>query len=174
MNCEAARAAIEAHFALDEAPVDEAAVQAHLATCAACRELWERLARVEAVLSHGGLGPAREDALEAKLLARLGAAAPAASAPTPSRRAWVLVAAAAAVLVVALAVPRLVDDDGYQPRGGADEAPGARVFCVTPGGAVTAEARAGGALACGAGQVLQVTYTSPRPLRLTVALEGGG
>lgn len=170
MNCQETQRAIEGHFALTEEPFDEAAVQAHLATCATCRALWERLARVDAALSAGGLGPAREDAVEAKLLARLGVA-PAPVTPAPRRR-WAGVGALAAVIVAVLVTPRLFEGDGFAPRGGADEAFGVRAFCVAAQRGVIAEARAGQTLRCAEGNVIQFTYTAPRAATLVIELEG--
>lgn len=172
MNCEAARGAMEEQFAGELAPEAAAELRAHLATCAGCREAFQRLARVDAALERGGLSEQRLDALQARVLGRV-AAAPAAHLP-PSRRALAAVFAAAAVLVVAVPAWRAAQDDGYAPRGGPGATWGVRAFCVAPGARVTAEALPGGTLPCAPGASVQFTYTAPQAAQLAIVLESTG
>lgn len=174
MNCEAARAAMDELFAGEAAPDVDAALQAHLPGCATCRERYERLARVDAVLAQGELSAPRLDQLEARLFARLPVEAP---PPQPTSwvrsRGWAVALAAAVVaLVVAVPVWRLTREDPFSPRGTGGDAWGVRAFCVGADGKVTSEARAGGTLRCGAGSSVQFTYTAPRGAALDLSLDG--
>lgn len=174
MSCEWARRAMEQQFA-GELPAQEAArLDGHLAGCAPCREAYQRLARVDAALERGGLSEPRLDALQARILARVGAAAPSEAEPAlpPSRRLLGALFAAAAVLVVAVPAWRAGRDDGWAPRGQPGATWGVRAFCVVPGAGVTAEARPDGVLRCAPGATVQFTYTAPRPAQLAVFLEG--
>jgi len=176
VNCEAARGAMERQFAGELAPEAHAELRAHLETCPSCREFYERLARVDAALERGGLSEQRLEALEGRLLSRVApASAPAAGAPSkPKRAAWV--AALAAVVVLAVAVPlwRATRDDTFTPRGQGGETWGVRAFCVAAGKQVTAEALPGGTLRCAQGSTVQFTYTAPRGALLSIALESTG
>lgn len=173
MNCEQAREAMDAEFAGEAAAELSVALRAHLPTCASCRERYERLARVDAQLSGGGLSEQKQDALLASILAR-SAPAVAPVVPGASPRAWGRVVVAAGVLasVVALlvAVSFTQKDDPFTPRGGSDKSWGVRAFCVEEG-RVTAEARAGETLSCGKSGVVQFTYTAPSPAKLSIALD---
>jgi hypothetical protein len=175
VRCDAARRALEARFTLAEEPVDDAALDAHLHACAECRAYADQLARVDAALEGGALGPGRVEALEARLLARLGAAPPS-GVPAPPRARWWPWAVVAAVMVTAMVLvaglARFGPADDYTPRGGEAEVYGVRAFCVGATGAVVAEARAGETLPCARGDLVQFTYTSPTPVRLSVTLEG--
>lgn len=176
MNCEAARAAMDAQFAGEEPARVDAALEAHLASCPSCRERYERLARVDVALSAGGLAEPRLEQLEARLFARLGAE-PAAPVAPPSRGRWrgwvVALSAAAAALVLVVPLWRLAQPDPFTPRGSAAESWGVRAFCVGPEAKVTAEAVGGGTLPCGPGASVQFTYTAPKATTLELTLESG-
>lgn len=174
MNCEAARAAMDEEFAGDDLGERAAQLREHLKTCDACRERYDRLARVEAQLSGGGLSEQKMDALQARILGKAAAKAPSAPPPLPPQRGWGTFLAAAAVvfLVAAFAIRGWLasPDDQFTPRGGG-ESWGVRAFCVKDG-AVTAEALAGGTLPCAPGSVVQFTYTAPKAAKLSIALDG--
>ena len=175
MNCEAARAAMEDQVAGEIAPEQVEHLREHLGTCEVCRERYDRLARVDVVLSKGGLSEQRMDAMQARILgARSVSPLAAAPLPPPVRRGWTTMLAAAAVLVLvsALAIPawRALRDDGFTPRGGGTSW-GVRAFCVSEG-KVTGEALAGGTLTCPAGSIVQFTYTAPEAAQLSIALDG--
>lgn len=173
MNCESARAAIELHFTGGGDVAAFEPVRLHLESCATCRELYERLARVDAVLERGGLAPPTLEALEGRVLARVGAAPKAARArPSWPRGVRAALLAAAAVLVAAVPVWLLARRDEFQPRGGGGATFGVRAFCVSPSAAVTGEARPGQTLRCPPGSSVQFTYTAPRAVELSVALAG--
>ena len=178
MNCETARATMEEQFAGEELGGRGEQLRAHLKTCEACREGYDRLARVDLALSGGGLSEQRMDALQARILGKAMVAATVTQLPVPppvvARRGWGTLFAAAAVLVLiaAIAIPawRAMQDDGFTPRGGG-QSWGVRAFCVTEG-KVTAEALAGGTLRCASGSVVQFTYTAPQSAQLSIALDG--
>lgn len=176
MNCEAARAAMDEQFAGEELGERAEQLHAHLASCESCRERYDRLARVDLVMTKGGLSEQRLDALQARILGK--AALPPAELappPPPARRAgWGTLLAAAAVVITVVAIPvlRSMQEEGFQPRGGG-ESWGVRAFCVTQG-AVSAEALPGGTLKCPAGSLVQFTYTAPQAAQLSISLEGSG
>ena len=125
MNCEAARAAMDEEFAGDDLGERGAQLREHLKTCDACRERYDRLARVEAQLSGGGLSEQKMDALQARILGNVGktaTTAPSAPPPVPAQRGWGTFLAAAAVvfLVAAFAIRGWLasQDDQFTPRGG--------------------------------------------------------
>lgn len=173
MNCEAARAAMDEEFAGEDVGERAAQLREHLKTCGACRERYDRLARVEAQLSGGGLSEQKLDALQARILGRA-SVAPSAPPPAPARRDFgtFLAAAAVVVLVAAFAIRGWLaaKDDSFTPRGGG-ESWGVRAFCVKDG-QVTAEALGGGTLPCPVGSLVQFTYTAPKPAKLSIALDG--
>ena len=169
MNCEAARAAMDEEFAGGEpAP----ALREHLKTCAACRERYDRLGRVDQVLERGGLSEQRMDALQARILGKLPVKAP--EVVPPPSRGWMVMLAAAAVLVLvaSFTVPGWLAEDDFRPRGGG-ESWGVRAFCVKDG-KVMGEALPGGTLSCAPGSLVQFTYTAPSEAQLAIALEGTG
>ncbi|MFO0595548.1 MAG: zf-HC2 domain-containing protein [Myxococcaceae bacterium] len=181
MNCEESRATLERQFQGDEVSAEATAqLDAHLATCAECRSYRDQLSRLDVALEQGALGPGRQDALEQKLMARLGVASaqtPAAQVIplAPRRRSFAplvggVVALAAAVALVVF-WPR-AGDDGFTPRAGEGSAFGVRAFCVN-GGKVVAEARSapGASLVCAEG-VIQLTVTTPTAGALSVSLDG--
>jgi hypothetical protein len=166
---------MDEEFAGDELGERAAQLREHLKTCDACRERYDRLARVEAKLSGGGLSEQKMDALEARIFANLGkSTAPSAAPPPPVQRGWgtFLAAAAVVVLVAAFAIRGWLatKDDQFTPRGGG-ESWGVRAFCVKDG-AVTAEALAGGTLPCAPGSLVQFTYTAPKAAKLSISLDG--
>lgn len=173
MNCEAARAAMDEEFAGEDLGERAAFLREHLKTCASCRERYERLGRVELALERGGLSEQKLDALQARILGKVPVKGPVV-VPPPSRGWMVMVAAAAVlVLVASFTVPAwLAGDDGFRPRGGG-ESWGVRAFCVKDG-TVTAEALPGGTLPCAPGSLVQFTYTAPSEAQLAIALEGTG
>jgi hypothetical protein len=179
MSCAEAQAAIQRHFTGEAPPEAYEQVRAHVESCAACRDLYERLARVDSSLEPGGLSPQRLDALEGRLFAKLGVSA---AAPAPVAKPWwpkasvaaLLVAAAAVVLWVGVPRWRASGGDEFQPRGGTGSTFGVRAFCVGAGAQVTAEARPGQVLTCGAGSMVQFTYTAPRTSQLSIEIEGKG
>lgn len=175
-----AKQALRAIFEGELEPEAHARLRAHLAGCAECRELYDRLGRVESALEKRALPASREALLEKALFARLGEAAKPAPAKAPERRrafrprlavpaAVGLVAAAAVLLWV---VRPAQHDSEWQSRGGGTgtTAWGVRAFCVGPDGAVKGEARSGGTLVCGEGNTVQFSYTAPEAARL--AIEG--
>lgn len=174
MTCDDARAAMDAEFAGDAPPERAAPLREHLRECASCRERYDRLARVEARLSGGGLSEQKRDVLQALILAR-SAPVPSVVAPPPLvPRRWGLLLAAAAVLVVstvAVFSSRATREDPFTPRGATGRSWGVRAFCVRDGH-VTGEALAGGTLVCGEGALVQFTYTAPQPATLTLSLDG--
>jgi len=148
----------------------------HVTGCAECREVYERLGRVDSALEKRALPEHRQALLEQELLARL-AAAPGAVRPPKRERFSLpsfflpsLVGLAVAAVALVLVVPRLrAPESEWQARGDlGTSAWGLRAFCVGPGGQVLAEARPGGALACGEGDAVQFSYTAPEAARLTV------
>ncbi len=171
MTCEAARAAMEDQFAGEIAPQQAEHLREHLKTCEVCRERYDRLARVDVVLSKGGLSEQRMDALQARILGTKAATSLAAPVLRQVSRGWVTLLAAAAVLVV-VAIPSwwVLRDDGFTPRGGGTSW-GVRAFCVNEG-KVTGEALAGGTLTCPAGSIVQFTYTAPEAAQLSITLDG--
>lgn len=173
MNCEAARAAMDEEFAGDELAERASQLRDHLKTCDSCRERYDRLARVEAHLSGGGLSEQKLDALQARILGKVPETA-SAPPPAPARRGFgtFFAAAAVVVLVAAFALRGWLGskDDQFTPRGGG-ESWGVRAFCVKDG-QVTAEALAGGTLPCPAGALVQFTYTAPKNAKLSIALDG--
>lgn len=173
MNCEAARAAMDEEFAGEDVGERAAQLREHLKTCDACRERYDRLARVEAQLSGGGLSEQKMDALQARILGKA-AAAPSAPAPVPAKRGFgtFLAAAAVVALVAAFAIRGWLaaKEDPFTPRGGG-ESWGVRAFCVKDG-QVSAEALSGGTLPCPAGSLVQFTYTAPKAAKLSIALDG--
>ncbi|WP_284665381.1 hypothetical protein [Myxococcus sp. SDU36] len=155
-------------------------LRAHAATCASCREAYDRLARVESSLEKRVLPERRQALLEDHLFARLRAGSVPAKSPTraaaPERftfRPWMgasLGFAVAAVLVM-LVVPAMMrqqsQPEEWQARSGAaGSAYGVRAFCIGPAGQVVSEARPGGALACPEGSAVQFSYTAPQAARL--------
>jgi anti-sigma factor RsiW len=171
MSHELQRAAIDREFAGE--PLD-AETAAHVETCAECKAYREKLLHVDAVLAKGALGPGRQDALEARLFAKLGVAPPEAVKPAvPARRPFFALAGlvAAIAAVVLLVQWRAPADDAFTPRGSKDAAFGVRAFCVDDG-KVVAEARENGILACGAGEAVQLSYTASRAAELSISFDG--
>jgi hypothetical protein len=102
---------IARHFAGDLDAGDERHMRRHLARCDACRALYDLQ-----LLAEGDDPDARRERLARALFA-----APAAP-PRPSRRralAWSAAGAAAGALLLILVVPRLLDQPGLRPKGGA-------------------------------------------------------
>lgn len=174
MNCEAARAAMEEEFAGELVSDRAEQLRAHVKSCDSCREFYERLARVDAVLERGGLSEQRLDALQARIPG-LASQKQAPFIPSaPARRAWGPLLAAAAILVLvagfAIQAWRASQVDPFTPRGGGTSW-GVRAFCVTEG-KVTGEALAGGTLVCAPGSLVQFTYTAPEAAQLSIAIDG--
>lgn len=173
MSHENFRAALDRQFAGE--PLD-AETAAHVETCVECRDYQAKLMHVDSALAGGGMGQGRQDALEARLFARLGVEAPKSDevapsvAAAPSRRGWFALAGVLAAAVLFL-VFRPAKDEAFTPRGTKDAAFGVRAFCVE-GGKVVGEARGGQTLPCGAGQVLQLSYTASSSARLNISLDG--
>lgn len=159
-------------------------LRTHAATCPACREAYDRLARVESSLEKRALPEGRQALLEQALFARLGesrAAAPV-KAPRPVERPsrfrpWLGLSmglAVAAALTLLVWLPGGQDasmrgEDEWQPRSAAPgSAWGVRAFCVGADGQVSGEARPGGTLACAEGGSVQFSYTAPAAARLTI------
>jgi hypothetical protein len=147
-----------------------------MATCAECREQYERLSRVESSLEKRVLPKGREALLEAQLLERVRAADRAAA---PERRSfwdwWKVGLPVAAVAVVAMLVvlPRVrgqgsADGEWQARKGSGASAFGMRAFCVWRGGKVQGEAQPGGTLACPEGASVQFSYTAPEGAQLSV------
>lgn len=158
-------------------------LRAHVDGCDACREAYEKLARVEQVLEKRALPEHRQALLERELFARLAPATPPARAPSPSVPRWrprlpefllpTLAGLALASVALLVAVPRLrarVPEDEWQSRGGPGPARvwGVRAFCVGQDGVTHGEARPGGTLVCGEGSAVQFSYTAPEAARLEV------
>lgn len=179
MSCAEAQVAIQRHFTGEAPPEAYEQVRPHVEGCTACRELYERLARVDGTLERGGLSPQRLEALEGRLFAKLGVPA---VAPAPVAKPWWPKAGVAALMAAAAAVAlwvgvprwRASGGDEFQARGGAGSTFGVRAFCVGAGAQVTAEARPGQVLSCGAGSTVQFTYTAPRASQLSIEIEGKG
>lgn len=172
-----AKRALEALFQGELDAGGYARLRAHAAGCAECREAYDKLGRVESVLEQRALPEGRQALLERELLARLGAAPKPARAPVPERKRLFppfllpTLAFAASVAVVMVVVPRLRSQESeWQSRGGKTEteAWGLRAFCIAPDGQVRAEARPGGTLVCGEGNLVQFSYTAPEPAKLSV------
>ena len=170
MNCDQARQTMDAEFAGEASAELTIALREHLLTCAACRERYERLARVEAQLSRGGLSAQKHDVLQALILARSAPTVAPASPPAPRLWGRAVLGAVASVVALFAVVAFTRREDPFTPRGGAAQSWGVRAFCVEEG-RVTAEARAGGTLPCGAAGVVQFTYTAPSRARLSIALD---
>lgn len=173
MSHESCRQALELEFSGEPLSADDAA---HLAACEDCQAYREQLAQVDDALAGGGLGPARVDALEARLFARLGVPAPVErEVVREPGRAFVVMAGlgsllAAVVLFFVIRPPAEVDDS-FSPRGAKAATFGVRAFCVEAG-KVVGEAHEGQTVRCGAGQVLQLSYTAAEAGRLSVSLDG--
>ncbi|RYZ40144.1 MAG: hypothetical protein EOO71_17210 [Myxococcaceae bacterium] len=159
-------------------------LRAHLATCHSCQETYDRLSRVESALEKRALPQARSALLEQALWARMAKAANPAPRPAvvePARR-WftspflvpLSLGAAAAAVALMVVVPSLQRPAETAPEWQArSSAPGVgawgvRAFCIAPEGAVVAEARPGGTLACAEGHAVQFSYTAPRKVRLSL------
>lgn len=177
--------AIEALGDGELAGPEYAALRQHLTGCAPCRAHYERLSQLETHLERRALPQARQDLLEAELFSRLGIGRPPQAGATVHRPArWNLRRVAAVALPLAASVafallvaPRLLSpgEEAYQARGGAPSARfGVRAFCVSPGGAVTAEAGPGETLACAQGSAVQFNHTNDTPGALTLTGEGAG
>ncbi|WP_434386072.1 anti-sigma factor family protein [Melittangium boletus] len=161
-------------------PEGYARLREHVAGCAACREVYERMSRVDSALEGRALPENRQALLEQELFARLAQAPQAARPPARARftlPSFVLpslagLAVAAVALVVV--VPRMrAPESEWGARGGtATGAWGLRAFCVGPEGRVLGEAGPGGALVCGEGDAVQFSYTAPEAARLTVEAPG--
>ncbi len=160
-------------------------LRTHAATCADCREAYDRLSRVESSLEQRALTENRQALLQDALFARLGAST-AAAARTPVRaappaerftffRPWMgasLGFAAAAAVALVVVVPRLKQDTAapeWQARSAQPgSAWGVRAFCIGVDGKVRGEALPGGTLACPEGGAVQFSYTAPEGARLTI------
>jgi hypothetical protein len=196
-----AREGLEALFLGTLGPREAERLRAHATGCAACREAYDRLSRVQSALEGRTLPRAHEALLEASLFARLGVPRPQAAGEAPAaavaggregaarRRArprWavpagVALAAAAAALLLVTRGPlgpgpgAAPEEDAWQARA-AGQAPvwGVRAFCVSDAGRVEAEAAPGGTLRCGPGAAVQFSATAPVAARLSLVAEGGG
>lgn len=171
MSHELHREAIDREFSGE--PLDPQAA-AHVETCDECRAYREKLVHVDAVLARGAMGQARQDALEARLFAKLSEAPvpPAAPVPLRSRPGFMiggLLAAIAAVVLVVLAGP--LKEDEFAPRGSKAQSFGVRAFCVDAG-KVVAEARENQTLRCGDGQLVQLSYTAASAAELVISMDG--
>ncbi|MFZ5468603.1 MAG: zf-HC2 domain-containing protein [Myxococcota bacterium] len=175
MRCEAAQASLEALFTEELEPRPYATLRAHLAHCPECREQYDKLARVEAALERAVVSPSRQSLLESVLLDRVVTQEAPASAGWLSRLSPALGALAFLLLVIPLS-RAVKSDGGFTPRGHATGAYGVRAFCVAGGAPprVTGEARPSGTLRCPLGSVVQLTYTAPRDVELSIHLSGTG
>jgi hypothetical protein len=189
MNCRDAERALDQLLlgALD-APA-HAVLREHVRGCAACTLRYERITAVQLRLEgpEAGLPPSRMALLEQQLLARVTGAPSATRAPRWWQRSslWALsgTALAAGVALLVLVPPSAPQApgreelaDGYQARGVGDPSFGMRAFCVASGpqAKVLGEAQPGGTLSCPAGASLQLTYTTPREVRLRIEVPATG
>jgi hypothetical protein len=131
----AERRLIDRHFAARIRPAEESTLRAHLPDCARCRKYYE------AHMLYAELAPARPG-LAARLAPGLGvAAAPPAPASEwlPSRRAWLVGAAAAAACLALLAtgqgVRRSEPDFGVRGLASDGTGPALEIYRVTRDGA---------------------------------------
>ena len=171
-----ARSALKALFLGELKAEAHQRLREHAATCAECREQYNRLSRVESSLEQRVLPQGREALLEAQLMARVQAAERAAAPERHSFWEWwkvALPAVAAAAVALVVVLPRV----GQKPEGGewqarkgsTESAYGVRAFCVSTEGKVQGEALPGGKLACPEGASVQFSYTAPEGARLSVA-----
>ncbi len=172
MTCDGAMQAIDALFVGELDARSFAALREHVAHCAGCRDQYERIARVEAVLEKGSLSPDRAQILEPLLLARVK------PLEAPGSAWWhrlMPALGALALLLLALPLSRAAQEE-FQARSGRSSTFGVRAFCVAVGPTpkVTAEARPGGRLACPPGSAVQFTYTAPRASRLHIDIPASG
>ncbi len=173
-----AKAALEALFLGELDAEGHGRLRAHAQGCAACREAYERLSRVESALEKRVLPQGREALLETQLLARV-KQREASEAAQARGFSWgwlkvaLPVAACAGLALVALPVVRGGGTESHpgewQARAGAGSAYGVRAFCVGEAGEVKGEALPGGTLACPEGAAVQFSYTAPEGARLSVA-----
>ena len=134
-------------------------LRSHAASCADCREAYDRLARAGAE----------------------GRAAAPVRAPRPTERPsffrpWMGISmglATAAALALLVVMPEKGADtrdneNEWGVRSAQGTAWGVRAFCIGADGQVRGEARPGGTLACSEGGSVQFSYTAPEPARLTI------
>ncbi|MFP2931575.1 zf-HC2 domain-containing protein [Pyxidicoccus sp. 3LG] len=159
-------------------------LRAHAATCARCRDTYDKLSRVESSLEKRALPDSRQALLEGALFARLGASAAPARAPAravePERssffRPWMgaglgLAAVAASALLTILPEREWTErkQAEWQARSAqAGSTFGVRAFCIGADGKALGEALPGGKLACAEGGSVQFSYTAPQAARLTI------
>jgi anti-sigma factor RsiW len=164
-------------------------LRAHAATCADCRDDYDRLSRVESSLEGRALPENRQALLQDALFARLRTSpattpapvrGPVRAAPPPERfsffRPWMgasLGFAAAAAVALLVVMPQRAQDtqapSEWQARSAqAGSAWGVRAFCIGADGKVQGEALPGGTLACAEGGAVQFSYTAPEGARLTI------
>lgn len=103
MTCEEALPLLSAHLDGENTPEDEAALQAHLAQCAACREILEAYEAIDRGVAQPEADP--PEALHAGVMAQIR------KRPQTRRRRWLGIAAAAAVLALVIAAGRLPSFD---------------------------------------------------------------
>lgn len=185
MKCDNERAArlLEQSFIGELEPAGHEELHQHLATCDDCRSIYERQVAVERHLELGSppLPAAHLDLIGQAVLARVQAEAKKPAKASWWRWAFAIPAAAVAVVLAVLFVPRPVDD-GFQARSGAVlPVEGLRAFCIgqdAGNSRILASASVGdeAPLRCGTVDSLQFSYTTGEvPLHLAiVSLPEGG
>jgi anti-sigma factor RsiW len=179
------RSFIDASFEGSLSAEDRAQLFSHLERCEACRAYYDRLGEIEAALSPGrAISAAAEERIFSRVV----------PAKDPPRRrlwasmAWILGAASAAAIAVAVLFVETPKPDAFRARGeGGVRSAGVSFFCVGPGPTgethvVRKSDAARGpfgdtpvpALSCPLNAELQLTYSSPPGRALSMIAYGEG
>lgn len=124
MTCEEALPLLSAHLDGENSPEEEAALQAHLARCAACREILEAYEAIDRGVARPEADP--PEALHANVMAQVRRRA------RPRRRRWLGIAAVAAVLALVIAAGRLPSLDRSRADASESAGPAARALSDAP------------------------------------------
>jgi hypothetical protein len=195
MSCPGRGAELDRLFSGELEGLEALSLREHVNACALCRAYYDRLSHVASTMENRTVPAFAAEALEGRLMARLGVASRPSRPEAPvvaltalqRRRRWPqVVSLAAAAAIAAIVLPRIASrpqEGEFTARSGRGgrSAFALKAFCIREG-RVSAETIPGGKLPCPAGGAVQLAVTSAEPVTVGVkvqtaageALEPGG